>query len=375
MHPFRYDGTSWSPGVRVRPVIDEQSSDVEVADTVTGRRFRISPEMLAELILTNGGERLRTANQMAMHEACAPSDEVLRLISGWRHWRARGWHPSDQYYVASRRWQYADTVDPEGLIRTTTVERYLETDGPPMEEAHRDGPKFPLGEPAQPGLDQISQLLVTRRSGRAYTPKPVSLDRLSGLLWYGFADVRKRRERTDENVPLSYLDSYGSAWDIYLCAYNVAGVAPGVYRYELADHQLTNVRPGDHRTAMVDVLQGMHSPATAAWTLGLVADFPRYQWRYRHEHGLRRLYLESGILGQELIILAMSYGLGTLVTPAQSDRAYLALHDLPADRYAPVYTLTMGWSRGGAGVEFHYDSVQRRPVAGRSSDDTDPIEE
>ena len=107
---------------------------------------------------------------------------------------------------------------------------------------------------------------------------------------------------------------------------------------------------------MIDVLQGMHSPATAAWTLGMVADFPRYQWRYRHEHGLRRLYLESGILGQELVILAMSYGLSTLVTPAQKDRAYLALHDLPEGRYAPIYTFTMGWSRGAAGVDFRDES-------------------
>lgn len=58
------------------------------------------------------------------------------------------------------------------------------------------------------------------------------------------------------------------------------------------------------------------------------------------------------MLGQQLIVLAMSYGLSTLVTPAQKDRAYLDLHALPEDRFAPVYTLTMGLSRGGAGVGF-----------------------
>jgi nitroreductase len=94
---------------------------------------------------------------------------------------------------------------------------------------------------------------------------------------------------------------------------------------------------------------------TAAWTLGMVADFPRYQWRYRHEHGLRRLYMESGVIGQELVVLAMSYGLSTLVTPAQRDRLYLDLHQLSPDRYAPVYTLTMGGSRGSAGTMFDND--------------------
>jgi hypothetical protein len=116
------------------------------------------------------------------------------------------------------------------------------------------------------------------------------------------------------------------------------------------------VRPGNHREAMIGVLQGMRSPKTAAWTLGLVADFPRYQWRYRHEHALRRLYVEAGFVGQELLALGLAYNLGTLVTPAQKDSAYLDLHGLTADRYAPVYTLTMGLSRKHRGDEYDPDA-------------------
>src|SRR5207302_1276946 len=100
--------------------------------------------------------------------------------------------------------------------------------------------------------------------------RPVPRERLSGLLWHGLAEVRARRAATGPAQPLSYLDSYGSAWDFYLCVYAVTGVEPGVYRYDVAGHQLVAVHPGDHRAAMTDTLQGMHSPATAAWTLGLV---------------------------------------------------------------------------------------------------------
>ncbi|WP_203911970.1 SagB/ThcOx family dehydrogenase [Rhizocola hellebori] len=354
-----HDEAPWPVGMRVRPAVDPASPDVEVADTVTGKRFRWAPESLARFILDGGVSRRDLAGDGDSWQKVFNANTRTHLVPGWRHWQDRGWHPSDQYYAASRRWDFVDATDIDGAIRTDAVRRYLSTDGPPAEEAKPTGPRIPLGQPKEPGDMQVSQLLVTRRSGRAYLPKPVPLERLSGLLWYALAEVRKRREATSADEPMSYLDSYGSAWDFYLCVYNVDGLEAGVYRYEILTHELIGIRPGDHRDAMIDALQGMHSPATAAWTLGFVADFPRYQWRYRHEHGLRRLYLESGILAQEVIILGMSYGLSTLVTPAQKDRPYLDLHRLSESRYSPVYTLTMGFSRGSSGVDFADESRDR----------------
>ncbi|MFG2938317.1 SagB/ThcOx family dehydrogenase [Streptomyces sp. NPDC048282] len=346
----------WPAGHAIRPSADPDSASVELTDTVTGRRFRWRPAALAEHILAQG-----TAPLPPDGDPAAPADERDRLTEGWRHWQRRGWHPSGQAYVASRRWSYADTDDPGDTIRTRTLEHYLTTEGEPPAEQLPDGPVVPLGVPEPPGAQPVSVLLARRRSGRAYTPGPVPLAVLSGLLWHGLADVRARRARTSAEQPLSYLDSYGSAWDFHLCAYGVEGLDPGTYRYDVERHELRAIRPGDHRAAMTDVLQGMHSPVTAAWTLGLVADFPRYQWRYRHEHGLRRLWIEAGVIGQELIVLGGSYGLGTLVTPAQKDRPYLDLHGLDDRRYACVYTLTMGGSLGLRGIDFNGAEVTHVP--------------
>jgi SagB-type dehydrogenase family enzyme len=344
---------TWPTGIAVRPHANPKSVKVEITDVISGRRFIWSPEALRDYILAGAPTSdglLENMNDWC--EFLVSASDRDSLLPGWQHWRERGWQPSDYYYLASRRWNYVDETDPDGAIRTATVENYLRRNGPPVEEQNRDGIRKELGKPASPGSESVSRLLVKRRSGRAYARRPVPLDRLSGLLWYGFQRVRIRRNKTGPAEPLSYLDSYGAAWDFYLCVYNVEGLEPGTYRYEVCSHELTTILPGDHRTAMVDTLQGMHSPATAGWTLGFVVDFPRYQWRYRHEHGLRRLYLEAGIIAQEIIILGMSYGLSTLVTPAQKDSAYLELHDLSPDRFSPVYTLTMGLSTGRAGAGF-----------------------
>jgi hypothetical protein len=345
---------TWPLGITIRPAVNPESAKVEVADTVSGRRFHWSPDALAACIL-NDADGGRSDDTGTWGRALDDAADRNHLAPGWQHWENRGWHPSHQYYLASRRWQYADVEDPDGAIRTETTQRYLAAGGPPVDEVLPAGRRVPLGEPLPPSDQSIAHLLVTRRSGRAYVPAAVGLDRLSGLLWHGFADVRSRRQQVDESRPMSYLDSFGSAWDIYLCLYSVAGADPGAYRYDILAHELIEVAPGDHRDTMVHILQGMRSPTTAAWTLGLVADFPRYQWRYRHELGLRKLYMESGVIAQELVILGGSYGLSTLVTPAQRDTPYLRLHGLSADRYAPVYTLTMGLTRGRNGIYFGED--------------------
>jgi SagB-type dehydrogenase family enzyme len=349
----------WPVGFVVRPTVDRRSTAVEVADVLSGRRLRWNSEALATAVL-----RGDPAPQALTLEDTETNRQ--ELLPGWAHWHKRGWRPSDLSYLASRRWHYVDTTDLDGSIRTSTLTEYLRREGQPPAEVLPSGPAYPLPEPAKPGRQTISELLVGRRSGRAYTSAAIELDRLSGLLWYGFTEVRARREKTSPEEPLSYLDSYGSAWDVHLCIYNVTDLPPGTYRYDLREHRLLLITEGDHRNAMIGVLQGMHSPATAAWTLGLVADFPRYQWRYRHEHALRRLYLEAGILAQELIILGSSYGLATLVTPAQKDRPYLRLHGLDDLRFACIYTLTMGGSRGRAGVAFNgneLDALPRRSTA------------
>lgn len=288
----------WPLGTRIRPVVG--TSELEVANTVTGRTRRYRPAELAEVILNSDG----------------PPAEAQRggLLAGLRHWQRRGWHPSDQFYVASRRSRPgvgAEVGNPQPV--TTAGE--------------------PLPEPASPGDVSISTLLLNRRSGRAYMRRPVAASVLSGLLWHGLAGHREE-----------------SVWEFCVCVYNVAGLAPGAYRYRPGTHRLHLTHPGDLRDAMTGVLQGMRSPHSAGWTLGLVADFARGQRAQPHEMGLRNLYTEAGIIAQELIVLGGSYQLGTLVTPAQQDSEYLRLHDLPRSRYGPIYTLTMGLSRGAAGV-------------------------
>jgi SagB-type dehydrogenase family enzyme len=208
-------------------------------------------------------------------------------------------------------------------------------------------PAHDLPAPAMPLPAKLKDVLIGRRTARTFSQEPIPASHLSGLLWYGLGGIRARREQEIRSRPLSYLDSYGSAWDIGVMIYAVEGWQSGSYRYDVRGHRLHLVRAGDFREEMVDVLQGLASPRSAAITIGLVANADVYQWRYRHEHALRRLYLESGHVAQMLIVLGAGYELKTLVTPAQRDSDFLDLHGYEAIRHMPIYTLTMGRTRGG----------------------------
>jgi SagB-type dehydrogenase family enzyme len=180
----------------------------------------------------------------------------------------------------------------------------------------------------------------------------VSLSVLTETLAEAFVDVRERRLVTDPDTPLSLVtSSFGSAWDVYIVAYDVEGLQSGAYKYDVVTRRL-EARRTDHpdiRSYMCDALQGQRPPATAGFTVILVADFPRYQWRYRHDRALRVLYLESGIVSQYVVLAAWARGLATLVTPAQKDSAVSDLLGLDSTVLSTITTLTVGWSRGRRG--------------------------
>lgn len=354
----------WPVGFMLRPTVDLHAPAVEVVDAVEGRKFKWQPDSLSAFVLADDGDNgdngtVLSGDAAAWYDALGSTSRRQHLVEGWKHWQERGWHPSDRFYVASRRWEYVDSDDIDGSVRRSTIQRLIDSDELPPAPLTLDSPVVNLPTPRRPGPHDLAQLLVRRRTVRAFSTKPVSGEVLSGLLWFGLSDVRRCRERTTVSEPASYLsESYGSALDLWVCVFSVSGLDPGVYRYEMS-HSMAGVRPGDHRERATSILQGMSSPQSAAWMLVLVADMPRYQWRYRHEHALRRLYIECGILGQDLIVLGTSYGLGTLVTPAQKDTELLDLLGLPPDRYAPLYTLTMGFSH-------RYSDLAEPSAAGES---------
>ncbi|HEY2961684.1 MAG TPA: SagB/ThcOx family dehydrogenase [Pyrinomonadaceae bacterium] len=261
------------------------------------------------------------------------------------HWIERGWHTSLEYYLWSRHSKFIDENDSTGDLRRDAIRTYLEKQAPPARiKPEGEYLLLPAAVEAAENLS-LGELLLRRRTQRTYRREPVSLSSLSSLLWFGLNAVRKTRASLTDNDLLSYLKSYGVAFDFYLVIYDVESLASGTYFYDIRDHAVLLSRAGLFRNEMTELLSNQPAPETAAWSIVLVADLLQYQWRYRHERALRNLYIEAGRIGQHLILTGTLFGLGTLPTPALSDRGLSALLQLDPLRQTPVYSLTMGLDR------------------------------
>jgi SagB-type dehydrogenase family enzyme len=317
----------------------EAEDRVEIRSRLTGRRFLVDRDLIATMLLT--GDPQMTERFAALELVGAPGDE----LPGVAHWVARGWEEAIETYLASRSALFIeDSVASEqrDQIRSETVRAML---------ADRPIPSTPMAgsnaiELAVPNADadgnSLGEVLARRRSTPYFSGTPVTLDALAATLWNGLHAVRANRQGDPAEHPLEALKSIGSAFDTYVVSYNVGGLEPGCYFYEPERHLIELNEPGDHSSRFEEMLIGQPSPRKASAAILLVADFPRYQWRYRHERALRLLYFEVGRLMQYLLVAATAAGMATHVTPAMRDSDVLAFLGLPSSANQAMYCLTLG---------------------------------
>jgi SagB-type dehydrogenase family enzyme len=182
-----------------------------------------------------------------------------------------------------------------------------------------DAPRVKLPAPGElrvPALD-LRDAIAMRRTLRSYSEQPLSLDELTYLLWAS-QGVQKvsRRPATLRTVP-----SAGArhAFETFVLANRVAGMAPGLYRYAAIEHALLEVDLSEdvaERCAHACLDQGQ--VARAAVTFVWVAVVERMVWRYG-ERGYRYLHLDAGHVCQNLYLAAEGIGAGACAIAAFDD--------------------------------------------------------
>lgn len=340
----------WLPLLSIRPGGGDQ---LVISDPLHQRRAKLGVTALLDFVATqyraaeadcssgDGGELARKLAENGWFPS-APLD--AKLVEQLQHWRKRGWNSSLRYYLWSRARRQVDADDTTGDVRRAVIADYLSEGEPPTPPAEAAAaPAGAVDLPACSPLPDdrtVGQLLMERRSTRSFPRRAASGHDLSSILWYGLVNVRSRRKNAE--TQLDYLRSYGIAFEFHLAIFNVASIPPGIYRYDINQHKLIEHRLGKFGDEMASLLVGMQSPRTASWTIVMSTDFARYQWRYRHEHALRNLYMGAGRVAQLLILLAQAYDIGSVPTPATLDLKCCELFGMDPAREVPVYTITMG---------------------------------
>jgi len=190
---------------------------------------------------------------------------------------------------------------------------------------------------------QLTQVLVTRKSVRAFSGKPLFLYQVSYLLWacQGKTDVSSERS-SRRTVP-----SAGATYPLEVFAVcgqgSIEGLDGGVYRYLTGAHALELRSSEDVRERLADACFSQRFIAEAPASFVIVADYAQTSGHYG-ERGVRYVHIEVGHAGQNVYLACEALGLATVAVGAFSDEAVARTLDLSM-RNDPLYVMPVGYVR------------------------------
>lgn len=180
----------------------------------------------------------------------------------------------------------------------------------------------------------VEEALSRRRSVREYAPGPLRLAEVGQLLWAAQGVTSEAGGRTAPSAravhPLGVL----------LVAGEVAGLAPGVYRYLPGEHQLVAMRAGDAREPLAMAARGQEAVRAGSITFVITAAYERTT-SLMGDRGAKYVDFEIGHAAQSVCLQATALRLATVTMGAFSEDAVREVLGLgPAE--TPVYVIPVG---------------------------------
>jgi SagB-type dehydrogenase family enzyme len=168
-----------------------------------------------------------------------------------------------------------------------------------------------LPAPRRVGASSVEAALQERRSVREYTDAPLTLAEISQLLWAA-QGVTRRQGRTAPSAGALF------PLELYVLAVRVDGLAPGLYKYRIGDHELVELAgEASHAELTAAALsQDCVRDAAAVLAIGAVVGRPAVKYGDRAE---RYVQIEVGAATQNVSLQAAALGLGTVVVGAFDD--------------------------------------------------------
>lgn len=208
-------------------------------------------------------------------------------------------------------------------------------EGPPPKAAPQ---RVQLPRPTPPPAD-LWRTLNARRSRRDYSPKPLSLEHLSVLLW-----AAQGITAPGLLVSLRAAPSAGALYpvNLLLAARRVEGLTPGLWRFEVGAFALELVSSGEEffgRLERATLSQGAVKRAAA--TVIFTATVERCSAKYG-PRASRYVMLDTAHICQNLLLAAEALGLGHCPLGAFLDDDLNRLLGIDGAREAAIYLAAIG---------------------------------
>lgn len=171
-----------------------------------------------------------------------------------------------------------------------------------------------LPAPKLKGAASLEEALSKRRSVRAFSKEPVTIQEISQLLWAA-------QGVTEKNQGLRTAPSAGALYplEIYAVLGRVVGLPKGVYKYFPQEHGLVKIVDTDPRKELSRAALDQESVRDAPVVLVLSAVIERTAVKYG-TRATRYVHMEGGHAAQNVYLQAAALKLGTVVVGAFYDK-------------------------------------------------------
>ncbi len=232
--------------------------------------------------------------------------------------------------------------DPEWKTVMVKIEANREKLLNVLPQAHELKNPIALPEPSHTSETSIEEALLNRRSVRQFTDESLSVNEVSQLLWAAYG-VTKRYAPKKLRGGMKTAPSAGALYplELYLAAWNVQGLDPGIYIYEPDGHMLYPVKEGDFHeelgTACLDQDWVTNAPASIIWS----AVYERTTSKYGSRGRARYVPMDLGHSAENVYLQVQSMGMGTVAIGAFDDLQLQILTGMTREE-EPLYVMPLG---------------------------------
>ena len=188
-----------------------------------------------------------------------------------------------------------------------------------------------LPEPASDGGMSVEAALAKRESVRHFTSVPLTLSLLSQILWAAQGITRDWGGRTAPSAGALY------PLELYLA------LLDGFFHYIPRNHQLMHISDGNFIEDLAAVALGQQCIRESSAVVVIAAVYKRIEQKYGRR-GERYAKVEAGHAAQNILLQAVSQGIGAVPVGAFYDEDVRKVLSLPSD-HEPLYLIPLGHAR------------------------------
>lgn len=267
------------------------------------------------------------------------------LKEGVRFWLDNGWIDALLLHFCTRDLAYEDDSKAlEALLKIEKIDFIKENVVP---DCYQHCQTFSLLDDstckAIPSKDILTSLLK-RHSFKPFIKKSLDLKELSCLLYhanqYTVNNIQYLEKGSQSRKVL--FDSAFVALETYVINFcPTKEVLNGLYFYDKKNHALRLIKKGAFRKEVSKMCIGQSRAGSGVCSFVIVANWNKYQSRYKHSRAYRNLLINTAELAQYYLVLATYYGFNTFITPAMIDNYAANFLEVP-EGFSPLYVVSFG---------------------------------